>query len=100
MEGVKKRFGATIALDGVDLTVRAGEVLALVGENGAGKSTLMKTLSGAYHPDEGKMWLNGEPYAPQHPLGQASDGYGEHRARDGADGRTLRQMERIFPSSG
>ena len=63
MEGVKKRFGATIALDGVDLTVRAGEVLALVGENGAGKSTLMKTLSGAYHPDEGKMWLNGEPYA-------------------------------------
>lgn len=68
MEGVKKRFGATIALAGVDLTVRAGEVLALVGENGAGKSTLMKTLSGAYHPDEGKMWLNGEPYAPQHPL--------------------------------
>jgi ribose transport system ATP-binding protein len=68
MEGVKKRFGATIALDGVDLTVRAGEVLALVGENGAGKSTLMKTLSGAYYPDEGKMWLNGEPYAPQHPL--------------------------------
>jgi ribose transport system ATP-binding protein len=68
MEGVKKRFGATIALDGVDLTVRPGEVLALVGENGAGKSTLMKTLSGAYTPDEGKMWLNGKPYAPGHPL--------------------------------
>ena len=68
MEGVKKRFGATIALDGVDLTVRPGEVLALVGENGAGKSTLMKTLSGAYTPDEGKMWLNGQPYKPSHPL--------------------------------
>lgn len=68
MEGVKKRFGATIALDGVDLTVRPGEVLALVGENGAGKSTLMKTLSGAYTPDEGKMWLNGQPYKPGHPL--------------------------------
>ena len=67
MEGVRKRFGATIALDGVDLSVRSGEVLALVGENGAGKSTLMKVLSGAHKPDEGRMWLNGEPYRPEHP---------------------------------
>ncbi len=68
MEGVRKRFGATLALDGVDLTVSAGEVLALVGENGAGKSTLMKVLSGAHSADEGLMWLNGAPYAPTHPL--------------------------------
>ena len=68
MEGVRKRFGATLALDGVDLAVRAGEVLALVGENGAGKSTLMKVLSGAHPPDEGRMWLDGAPYAPAHPL--------------------------------
>ena len=67
MEGVRKRFGATIALDGVELAVNAGEVLALVGENGAGKSTLMKTLSGAHAPDEGRMWLNGKPYQPKHP---------------------------------
>ena len=68
MEGVRKRFGATLALDGVDLAVRAGEVLALVGENGAGKSTLMKVLSGAHTPDEGRMWLDGAPYQPAHPL--------------------------------
>src|SRR6476660_3301345 len=68
MQGVGKRFGATIALAGVDLTVDAGQVLALVGENGAGKSTLMKVLSGAHLPDEGQMWLDGHPYAPRDPL--------------------------------
>src|SRR5436190_13192907 len=68
MQGVHKRFGATIALAGVDLSVRGGEVLALVGENGAGKSTLMKVLSGAHLPDEGEMWLDGAPYSPRNPL--------------------------------
>src|ERR1700709_681866 len=68
MEGVRKRFGATLALNGVDLTVNAGEVLALVGENGAGKSTLMKVLSGAIQPDQGQMWLDGKPYQPRSPL--------------------------------
>ncbi|HEX6962872.1 MAG TPA: sugar ABC transporter ATP-binding protein, partial [Lacipirellula sp.] len=64
---VRHRFGATQALDGVDLRVSAGEVHALVGENGAGKSTLMKVLSGAVVPDEGIMLLDGEPYRPQSP---------------------------------
>src|SRR5215207_9312473 len=68
MEGVHKRFGATIALAGVDLEVRAGEVLALVGENGAGKSTLMKVLSGAHRADAGRMFLDGEVFAPRNPL--------------------------------
>ena len=68
MEGVHKRFGATIALAGVDLDVRAGEVLALVGENGAGKSTLMKVLSGAHRADRGRMFLDGEPFLPRNPL--------------------------------
>jgi len=68
MSGVRKSFGATAALDGVDLAVEAGSVHALVGENGAGKSTLMKILSGVHRPDAGRMTLDGEPYAPADPL--------------------------------
>ncbi|MEJ2078117.1 MAG: sugar ABC transporter ATP-binding protein [Acidobacteriota bacterium] len=68
MEGISKRFGATIALEDVNLSVFRGEVHALVGENGAGKSTLMKILSGAYHPDAGSIRLDGEPYQPSGPL--------------------------------
>ena len=68
MRDIKKRFGATVALDGVSLSVEAGEVLGLVGQNGAGKSTLMKVLSGALTPDEGAMFLDGEAYRPRSPL--------------------------------
>jgi ABC-type sugar transport system ATPase subunit len=67
MSGIQKRFGASIALDGVDLEIRRGELHALVGENGAGKSTLMKILSGALGPDAGAMTLDGAPYAPRDP---------------------------------
>ena len=68
MRDISKRFGATIALDGVDLAVGGGEVVALVGENGAGKSTLMKVLSGAVRPDTGRIEIDGHPYAPADPL--------------------------------
>jgi ribose transport system ATP-binding protein len=67
MTGVRKRFGPTVALDGVDLALRPGEVHALVGENGAGKSTLMKILSGAVRPDAGTLTFDGLPYAPSGP---------------------------------
>ena len=68
VSGIVKRFGATVALDGVDFSVRAGEVHALVGENGAGKSTLMNVLSGAIRPDSGTMRIDGRPYAPSSAL--------------------------------
>ena len=68
MHGIRKAFGATRAVDGIDLSVRAGEVCALVGQNGAGKSTLMSILSGALRADEGSMMLDGEPFRPANPL--------------------------------
>ncbi len=68
MRGIRKTFGATIALDNVDFAVSAGEIHALIGENGAGKSTLMKVLSGALQPDAGEMNVDGSPFAPANPL--------------------------------
>lgn len=60
LEGITKRFGPVTALDDVSLTVRPGEIHALVGENGAGKSTLMAVASGALEPDEGTVRFFGE----------------------------------------
>ena len=60
MQGVSKSFPGVKALDGVDFDLRAGEVMALLGENGAGKSTLMKILSGVYQRDEGQVTVFGK----------------------------------------
>jgi ABC-type sugar transport system ATPase subunit len=60
LRGVVKNFGPVQALGGVDLTVLAGQVTALVGDNGAGKSTLIKIVSGIYEPDDGQIFWGGQ----------------------------------------
>ena len=60
-KGLVKRYGQVTALDGADFELRAGEILAVIGDNGAGKSSLIKCLSGATIPDEGEIWLDGQP---------------------------------------
>jgi fructose transport system ATP-binding protein len=59
--GLVKRYGRVTALDGADLALRAGEILAVVGDNGAGKSSLIRALSGALVPDAGEIRLDGRP---------------------------------------
>ncbi len=68
IRALTKRFPGVLALDGVDLTLHAGEVHALAGENGAGKSSLIKILCGAYPRDGGEILLAGVPFAPHSPI--------------------------------
>ncbi len=59
-KGLVKRYGQVTALDGADFELRAGEILAVIGDNGAGKSSLIKALSGATIADEGEIYLDGQ----------------------------------------
>ncbi len=59
VRGAVKRFGSVLALNGIDLEVKRGEILALLGDNGAGKSTLIKCISGLHHLDQGTIHLDG-----------------------------------------
>jgi len=67
MRGITKVFGSIVANNKVDLNVRKGEILSLLGENGSGKTTLMNVLSGLYFPDEGKIFVNGEEVSIREP---------------------------------
>jgi ABC-type branched-subunit amino acid transport system ATPase component len=65
VEHIAKSFGPITAVRDVNLHLRKGEVLGLLGDNGAGKSTLIKIICGFHKQDSGTMWLKGEPYAPK-----------------------------------
>ena len=67
-KGLVKRYGHVVALDGADFELRAGEILAVIGDNGAGKSSLIKALSGATIPDEGEILLDGTPIHFRSPM--------------------------------
>jgi len=67
MKGISKSFGGVQALRCVDLELRRGEIMGMVGDNGAGKSTLMKILSGAYQADEGEIFIDGQKAHIQNP---------------------------------
>ncbi len=76
LRGITKRFPGVVANDDVNLTIRSGEVLALIGENGAGKSTLMNILYGLYHADEGEILVDGVPHRFESPGDAIAAGIG------------------------
>jgi len=76
LRGITKSFGPVTVLRGIDLEVRPGEVVALIGENGAGKSTLSAIISGALAPSAGTMVWQGEPYVPASPREAIDAGIG------------------------
>jgi len=75
-EKLVKRFGPFTALNGIDLEVYKGEVLALLGDNGAGKSTLIKILSGVHQPTEGQIYVDGKPVTFNSPRDASAAGIG------------------------
>ncbi len=89
LEGLRKRFGPILAVDGISLSVKKGEVLGFLGPNGAGKSTTMKMATGFLEPDEGKAFICGidvfaDPVAAKRHLGYLPEGapaYGEMTVR-------------------
>ncbi|MBO6044795.1 MAG: ATP-binding cassette domain-containing protein, partial [Bacteroidales bacterium] len=60
LKHITKRFGKVVANNDINLTLKKGEILSLLGENGSGKTTLMNMLSGIYYPDEGEVYVDGK----------------------------------------
>jgi simple sugar transport system ATP-binding protein len=76
LKGITKRFPGVLANDHIDLTLKKGQIHALLGENGAGKSTLMNILYGLYQPDEGEIFYNGEKLEVYSPIDSIKAGIG------------------------
>ena len=76
LRGITKRFGKVIANDSINLEIGRGEILSLLGENGSGKTTLMNMLSGIYQPDEGQIFVDGNPVSIRSPKDAFSYGIG------------------------
>jgi simple sugar transport system ATP-binding protein len=76
LRGITKRFPGTVANDGIDLDLRRGEILALLGENGAGKTTLMNIVYGLITPDAGEIRMDGQPVVIRDPADAISRGIG------------------------
>jgi polar amino acid transport system ATP-binding protein len=74
--GLRKRYGDVVALDGIDLTVQAGQVVAIIGGSGSGKSTLLRCVNYLDPPDAGEVWVDG------HRLGMVGEGSAARRARE------------------
>jgi ABC-2 type transport system ATP-binding protein len=96
LERLTKRFGDTVAVDGLDLTVRPGQVTGFLGPNGAGKSTTMRMILGLDRPTAGRALVDGRPYAtlrwPLRQVGALLDAKAVHPGRSGRD--HLRAMAR------
>jgi ABC-type sugar transport system ATPase subunit len=83
IRGLRKRYGDTVALDGLDLEARPGEILGVAGPNGAGKSTMVKILAGEVERDEGEILVDGTPW---------TSGVGSHRVA------VVHQEPQLFPN--
>ena len=76
LKGITKRFGKVVANDSINLEIKRGEILSLLGENGSGKTTLMNMLSGIYQPDEGEIFSDGRKISITSPKDAFSYGIG------------------------
>lgn len=76
LKGITKTFGSVVANNNINLTIKYGEILALLGENGSGKTTLMNMLSGIYYPDNGTISVAGEEVAISSPTEAIDFGIG------------------------
>ena len=95
VEGIRKRFGAIVAVDGLDFAVEPGETFALIGPNGAGKTTTLKMLLGLTRPDAGRVLLGPDRLPPHDPRARRALGYVPQRV-EFAPARTVLEVLRFF----